>query len=89
MLVTQDSTDPREATVVRAHAALEGTCENVSNAMKLLTNQQKDGDSPVGTTVTGLRARRRSRIMDGLRKFISEDNHEAVTVGDLHQERKW
>ena len=24
--------------------------------------------------------------MDGLRKFIAEDNHEAVNVGDLHRE---
>ena len=32
--------------------------------------------------------RGRSRIMDGLRKFIAEDNHEAATVGDLHWETR-
>ena len=26
--------------------------------------------------------------MDGLRKFISEDNHEAMTAGDLDRETK-
>ena len=27
-------------------------------------------------------------IMDGLRKIIAEDNHEAVKVGDLHREAR-
>ena len=30
----------------------------------------------------------RSRNMDGVRKFISVDNHEAVKVGDLHRETR-
>ena len=76
--VIQDSTDPREAKVFRAHAAPQGTCENLI--------EQKDGDSPVETIVTGLWVRSRSTTVDGLRKFISEDNHEAVKVGDLHRE---
>ena len=75
----QDSTDHRETKDFRAHAAPTG---------KLLTNQRKDGDSPVGTIVTGLLERSRSRIMDGVRKFIAEGNHEAVTVGDLHRETR-
>ena len=62
------------------------TCDNLINALKLLTNQQNDADSLVGTIVTGLLERSRSRIIDGLRKFIAEDNHEALKVGDLHWE---
>ena len=89
-LVVQDSTVPR-ATVFRAHAAPQGTCEHLVNALKLLTNQQKGGDSPVETVVTGLWERKRNRITDGLRKFISEVNHEALKVRDFHQqsESKW
>ena len=48
MFVIEDSTDHREAEVFRAHAAAQGTCDNLINALKLLTNQQKNGDSPVG-----------------------------------------
>ena len=58
---------------------------NLINAVKLLTKQQKGGDSPVGKIVPGLLGRRRSRIMVRLRKFIAVDNHEAVKVGYLHR----
>ena len=88
ILVIQDSTDHREAKVSRAHSAHQKTRENSTNALKLLTNQQKDGDSPVGTVVAGLLERSRSSIVDGLRRFISEDNHEAVKVGDVHRETR-
>ena len=36
-----------EAKVLRAHAIPQGLCENLINALKLLANQQKDGDSPI------------------------------------------
>ena len=58
------------------------------NALKFLTNQQKDGDSPVGKIVSGLLEKSRSRITDGLRKFTAVDNHEAVKVGDLKRETR-
>ena len=64
VLVIQDSTDQREAKVFRAHAAPQGTCDNLINALKFLTNQQKAGDSPVVTIVPGLLERTRSRTMD-------------------------
>ena len=54
ILVLHNSTDHREAKVFRAHAAPQGICDNLINALRLLTNQQKDGDSPVGTIVAGL-----------------------------------
>ena len=45
------------------------------NALKLLANQQKDGDCPVKMVVQGPQERSRLRMMDGLRKFIMVDNH--------------
>ena len=73
---------PRNTSVSSARfAALQGMCDN-------LINQQKVGDSPVGIVVTGLLERSRSRVMDGLRKFTTVDNHEAVKVGDLHRETR-
>ena len=38
----------------RAHAAPQGRCDNLINALKLLPNQQKDGGSPVKMVVPGL-----------------------------------
>ena len=52
--------------------------------LKLLANQQKDGDSPVKMVVQGF-SRGKSAQHNGLRKFIMFDNHEAVRVGGLHK----
>ena len=68
--------------------APQGSCDNLINALKLLTNHQKDGEGPVGKIVSGLLEKSRSRSMDWLRKFIAVDNHEAVKVGDLHRETR-
>ena len=52
-------------------------------ALKLSVKQQKDDDSPVKMVVQGLQEGSPLRILDGLRKFIMVDNHEAVKVGEL------
>ena len=57
-------------------------CDNLFNALKLLVNQQKDGDK---TVVQGLQEGSPLRILDGLRKFIMVYNHEAVKVGELQK----
>ena len=48
------SAKANEAKVFRAHAATQGLCDNLINALKLLVNQQKDGDSPIQSIVTGV-----------------------------------
>ena len=68
-----------EAKVFRAHAAPLGLCDLI-NALNLLANQQKDGDSPNQSIVRGLHATCRKGIMEGLRSFIKKDNHRAVDV---------
>ena len=60
-----------------AHAVPQGLCENLINALKLLANQQKDGDGPVQSNVTGLCERSRKGIMEGLRNFIEVGNYSA------------
>ena len=75
----------QEAKVFRAHAAPQGLCGNLINALKLLANQRTDGDSPIQSKVTGLLERRRKGIMDGLRSFIEMDNHSALDVGHLRK----
>ena len=55
----------KAAKVFRAHAAPHGVCENLINALKLLANQQKDGDSPVNMVVQGFQEKNRLKIMNG------------------------
>ena len=69
----------------KAHTALLGLCDNQVNALKLLANQQKDGDSPIHSIITGLHERSRRGIVDGLTRFIEADSHSAVDVGDLRR----
>ena len=52
--VIRDCTDRREAKVFRAHAVPQGVCDKMINALKLLANKQKDGDSPLKMLVQGL-----------------------------------
>ena len=40
-------TNEDEAKDFRAHAIPQGLCENLISELKLLANQQKDGDSPI------------------------------------------
>ena len=83
ILVVQLDTNEDEATVFRAHAVPQGLCENLINALKLLVNQQRDGDSP--NIVTGLRERSRGGVMNGSRSFTGLDNHRAVEVGHVRR----
>ena len=49
----QIGTNEDEAKIFRAHAIPQGLCENLINALKLLANQQKDGDSPIQNIIMG------------------------------------
>ena len=56
-MLVQLGTDADDVKVFRAHAAPQGLCEKLSNGLKLLANQQTDGDSPNHSIVTGLQAK--------------------------------
>ena len=85
VLVIQVSKDRNDAKVSRIHATSEFTCENLVNSLKLLANQQQDGDSPVNMIVQGFSEKCRLSTMDELRRFITVENNEAVKVGDLEK----
>ena len=76
--MVQIGADADRAKVFKTHAAPPGLCDNLINALKLLANQQEDGDIPIQSIVTGLHESSRRGIMDGLRRFIEADNHSAV-----------
>ena len=54
----QGRTERNEAKVCRAHAP-QGLCEDLTNALELLANQQTRGDSLVEVLVEGLPERSR------------------------------
>ena len=56
------------------------------NALKLLANQQRDGDSHVRMIVPGLLERSRRKMFDGLRLTVAVDNSAAARIGDLEKE---
>ena len=77
----QLGTNEDEATAFTAHAVPQGLCENLINALKLLANQQKGGDSPIQNIIMGLNEKCRERITNGLRSFVASDTCSAVEVG--------
>ena len=79
---TRQHGPPRSKSASSARGAARSLCDNLINALTFLANQYKDGYSPVKMVVQNLQERIRHRIMDGLRKFIMVDNHEAVKVGE-------
>ena len=85
MLGIQTGAGASQAKVFKAHAAPQGLCENLINALKLLANQQRVGDSSIQSIVTGLCERSRKRITDGLRNFTEVENHSALDVGQLSE----
>ena len=67
------------------HAVPQELCENVINALKLLANQQTDGNSPIQNIVMGLKEKYRERVTNGLRSFIARDDYSAVEVVHLRR----
>ena len=66
VLVVKIGVNANEAKAFKAHATPLGLCDNLINALKLLTNQQTDGDSPIQSIVSGLHQKSRRGIIDWL-----------------------
>ena len=54
LLMVQTGEGVNQAKVFRAHAVPQGLCGNLINALKLLANQQEDGDGLKQNLVTNL-----------------------------------
>ena len=78
----QDSVEPSEAEVLRAHAPPQGPCDGLVVALKLPASLQKGADNLMDTILEALQEHSRSRITNELRRFIEVNNHEAVKIGD-------
>ena len=60
-------------------------CANLINVLKLLANQQEDGDGLLQNIVTNLGKGSRKGLTDGLRDFIMVDDERALDVGGLRR----
>ena len=69
----------------KAHAVPEGLCANLINALKLLANQQEDGDGLLQNIVEDLGEESRRSLTDGLLEFIKVDNERALDVGAVRR----
>ena len=67
LLVVQTGASASRARAFKAHAVPQFLFENLINALKLLANQQRDGDSSIQSIVTGLCESSGKGIMEGLR----------------------
>ena len=72
-----------QATVFKAHAVPQGLCGNLINALKLLANQQEDGDGLIHHIVTNFYEVSKKGLTKGLRNFIQVGNHCAFEAGRL------
>ena len=70
LLVVHTGESASQAKVFKAHAVPQGPMRNLINALKLLANQQEDGDSPIQSIVKVLCERNREGTTEGLRNFI-------------------
>ena len=78
LLVVQTGDSFEQAKVFKAHAVPQGLCANLINALKLLANQQEDGDGLLQNIVKNLGKESRRGLTDGLREFIKVDNERAL-----------
>ena len=74
-----------QAKVFKALALPHCLCANMVNALKLLGNQQEDGDGFRQNIVTNLGKGSRRGLTDGLREFIEVDNERSLDVGALRR----
>ena len=81
LLVVQTGDSVEQAKVFKAHAVPQGLCANLINELKLLENQQEDGDGLLQNVVKDLGKESRKGLTDGLRDFIKVDNERARDVG--------
>ena len=81
----QTGESSEQAKVFKAHVVPQGLCANLMNALKLLANQQEDGDGLLQNIVKDLGKESRRGLTDGVREFIKVDNERALDVGALRR----
>ena len=68
--MVQSGESVNHAKVLKAHAVPQGLCGDLVNALKLLANQQEDGDGFIQNIVTNLCEVSRKGLAEGSGEFI-------------------
>ena len=88
LLVVQTGDSIDQAKVFKAHAVPQGLCANWINVLKLLANQQEDGDGLLQNIVKDLGKESREGLTNGLREFIKVDVGSLIRGTRTFQVRK-
>ena len=80
---TGESFEQAKVVIQSTRAVLQDLCAHLIIALKLLANQQEDGDGLLQNIVTNLGKGSRKDLTDGLRDFLKVDNERALDVGAL------
>ena len=64
---------------------LRACAQNLINALKLLANQQENGDNLPENIVTNLGKGSTKNLTEGLRDFIKVDSHRALELGEVRR----
>ena len=75
--------NPKDAGVFNAHAPPQGTCENLRNTWKTLTNQNGKECSVVDTIYEGILEESKRKMTGEQGRFMQAKNKEAVKIGEL------
>ena len=75
LLVVQTGESVNQAKVFKAHAVPQGLCGHLISELKLLANQQEDGDGFMQNIVTNVGEVSRKGLTEGLRNFKQVDSH--------------
>ena len=78
--MAQTSDSVNQANVFKAHALPQGLCGNLINALKLLANQQEDGDGLIKNIVTNL--------CEGIKKGLTEGARELYKLTIIVAQKK-
>ena len=86
----QQGTGGANRSEVSQAKVLQGACsatrtlvKMLINALKLLANQQDDGDSPIPNVVTGFHEKSKKKIVEVLRRFVEIDIKEGGGGGHV------
>ena len=86
--MVQTGESVNQAKVFRAHGVPQGFCGNLVNALKLLANQQEDGDGLMQNIVTNIGEESRKGLTEELREVVQIDDRRAFEVGHLREGRE-
>ena len=78
LLLVQTGESVNQGEVCRAHAVPRGLCDDLINALKLLANQQEDGDGTFQSMGRNLCEGSSKGLTEGLRNFVKVNNHCAL-----------